>query len=359
MKLWLTNRNYYLIISILLILVSPIIAYSQNNGYATTKITQYTTAQDQIMTSYGLAILAVLVVMFSCAAILKRCKPSSFFDIIRDATWYPSLPRFQFLIWTCIILFVFFAIYSIRILNNVLEPISSMPENLLILMGISIISPIAGKAISSVKYGNDSSSARPEKKDMVDKKFYTMLNEGKKPSLSRVQMFSWTWIAVAIYLMTFFTYVGGVATEYVSHKVECDQIYSTLVNNGTATPKQFNCMHDLTIPNVDETFVVLMGLSQGAYLGGKFVSQSKPNISIVGVTKKANSDDYDVFILGNNFGQMGVVKIDKNIVNVDEANWSEEKITLTLSKNQLPGEGKTKFSVISKGVSSDVYDNSS
>jgi hypothetical protein len=36
-------------------------------------------------------------------------------DIIRDGDYYPSLPRFQFMLWTVVISFVFLSIYLLRI----------------------------------------------------------------------------------------------------------------------------------------------------------------------------------------------------------------------------------------------------
>jgi hypothetical protein len=66
-----------------------------------------------------------------------------------------------------------------------------------------------------------------------------MLDENDKPTLSRFQMFAWTWIS--IYLLT-------VVSE---------------------VPKYYGQVQNLVLPTIDPTLVVLMGLSQVAFLGGK------------------------------------------------------------------------------------------
>lgn len=277
-KLLKITKPVFFTIILSVALVAPALAYSQSNDDF--KVIKIPIGSNLILSTpiiYGISILAVVLIIVSIRTILKRdpAKPS-FTDIIRESDWYPSLSRFQFLIWTCIILFAFFAVYLIRLSNGVMEPMSSIPENLLVLMGISIISPVAGAALSS-KYTTDSPpSSKPTNDEMKKRGFYTMLEENGKPSLTRVQMFSWTWIAVAVYLILFFSSVNSVTSDYVLHKSSCDDSYNVIKNNSTASvEKKYRCMYDLNVPNVDETFVVLMGLSQGAYLGGKFVSQSK------------------------------------------------------------------------------------
>ena len=66
-----------------------------------------------------------------------------------------------------------------------------------------------------------------------------MLREFGKPSLSRFQMFGWTWISIAIYLFIY----GAEITKYSNDVVS------------------------LSIPDVFPIFVALMGLSRSCIFG--------------------------------------------------------------------------------------------
>ena len=44
---------------------------------------------------------------------------TNFWDIIRDGDYYPSLARFQFLLWTFNISFAFLSVYLVRVFGGV------------------------------------------------------------------------------------------------------------------------------------------------------------------------------------------------------------------------------------------------
>ena len=68
-----------------------------------------------------------------------------------------------------------------------------------------------------------------------------MLREFGKPSLSRFQMFGWTWISIVVYLFLY----------------------------GAEITKHSNDVVSLNIPDVFPILVALMGLSQVVFLGAK------------------------------------------------------------------------------------------
>jgi hypothetical protein len=157
------------------------------------------------------------------------------FKIIKDATGYPSLAKFQLLLWTIIVTFAFFGIYLTRIFEGVLTPPPMIPTNLLTLMGISVIVPALNKKASAYRYG----IAHPPAPDGT--KTVSMLQENNTLELTRLQMFSWTLVSITIYLLL---------------------LYSTVVS-------KMGDAQNLILPDIDGTLVVLMGLSQAGYLGGK------------------------------------------------------------------------------------------
>jgi hypothetical protein len=83
----------------------------------------------------------------------------SFWDIIRDGDYYPSLPRFQFMLWTVVISFVFLSIYLLRIFGGETGAPTQIQDSILQLMGISVAAPIIGTVMSSYKYNSSLSNS--------------------------------------------------------------------------------------------------------------------------------------------------------------------------------------------------------
>jgi hypothetical protein len=166
-----------------------------------------------------------------------------------------------------VITFAFLGVYLVRIFGGVIEPPASIPVNILALMGISVSVPVISGGVSRIKY--DTTSAVKELPPQLPP-LSTML-ENSKPALTRFQMFGWTWIGIIIYLAILFSWVA------------------------------IEPLTSLTLPDIDPTLVILMGLSQGGYSGGKIVSISPMNIQRVVASKKDNTLILSIF--GDNFGQ--------------------------------------------------------
>jgi hypothetical protein len=202
------------------------------------------------------------------------------------------------LVWTFIITFAFLGIYLVRIFGGVLEAPSSIPTNILALMGISVAVPIVSGGISRIRYfGSTITAAAKEPPDPLPP-LSTMLEENNKPALTRFQMFGWTWIGILIYLGILFSTVGTTLMD-IEHARTCQ----TLQPN-EAEFSQLHCdkpLTGLTLPDIDPTLVILMGLSQGAYLGGKIITTPTMKIDKVVLAKK-DTIEYVLSIFGNSFG---------------------------------------------------------
>ncbi|MGC2571672.1 MAG: Ig-like domain-containing protein, partial [Candidatus Nitrosopolaris sp.] len=271
----------------------------------------------------------------------------SFWDIIRDGDYYPSLARFQFMIWTVVISFVFLSIYILRISGGVttLFP-DQLPTTTLQLMGISAAVPVVGTVMSGYKYDASLSKSPIRKGDVP--KFSTMLLEHSKPALFRYQMFLWTFIGIAIYLLIFFSTFSS-TIHRVSVAAQCStptlKTNATLYNQlGCASLKSSNSsasstLSELKIPDIDPSLVILVGVSQGGYLGGKLVARTPLRID-----RLVTGTDDTLTIFGDNFGEPstgggGMVLIndlkvaDSNIKVADTSvTWSDTKIVVTFSK---------------------------
>ena len=268
-----------------------------------------------------IAIFFIFFVMWVVARCLLKGGFPCIFDVIYAEDGFPSLSRFQFLLWTILIAAAFVWIWLIKIAASSLTipGTGDIPGNLLILMGISVAVPIASGAVSVVKYPTMS---RPQegsgKKDLEKKDLSTMLQEEGKPSLSRLQMFMWTWIGLLIYLAILIRFVI------------------------TTSPGL------LSLPDIDPTIVILMGISQGSYIGAKLVMPG-PGTTIAKIFPDKAKSGEAISILGTNFGD----KQDKVWINneplPDDAvtKWMDGRIDLT-----VPPKPANKYKIkIAQGAS--------
>lgn len=317
---------HYVIIFSLITLI-PFSIYPQDNS---TYGEEKTTTNNQIGTdkkaeiAFAISFGAVLLIMYAASKIIKRGNVNvKFLDIIRDKDWYPSLSIFQFFIWTFVVLFAFFGIYLFRVFSGITDPptISDMPESLLILMGISFVVPVTSSGLSSIKYVSSVLGGPKPPKDKLPG-YSTMLNENGKPTLTRFQMFSWTWISIAIYLVILSSAVSEVVNNEISAK-------------------------DLTLPDIDPALVVLMGISQGAYLGGKITMKQK--LEIIEVFPKKEKIDSRITISGTNFGdKIGIVIIGGMALRADKIEkWSDNMIVVKIPQMN---EGKTTLQIVANGI---------
>jgi hypothetical protein len=215
--------------------------------------------------AYLVAIFIILVITYIAARIMRIARKwvkehgqaefesdcgqqgsyeGSFWDILRDGDYYPSLARFQFAIWTFIISFMLLSIYLLMLWNNTLCW-SGLSQNILTLMGISAAVPIVSNVLSREKYSKTISGKIPCKEKLPV--FSTMLMEHNKLNLGRFQMLLWTFVSVAIYLGLFIQQVNAISN-------------------------MFDLRH-LQLPDIDSSLLFLMGLSQVAYLGAKYVAR--------------------------------------------------------------------------------------
>ena len=226
-------------------------------------------------------------------------------DIIRDGDYYASLPRFQFLLWTFAISFTFVSVYLIRISGGEFGFPTQIPNEVLALMGISVIVPAISTPLSGYKYDTSFTQKPPCEEEITP--VSDMLMESGKPALFRYQMFLWTLIGIAIYLLLFFS----VAVTTITNVEKFENCKS-------------NCGSDpltgFSLPNINPSLVILTGLSQGGYLSGKLVARTP--IKIERVVRGTET----LTILGSNFLTGGILLINKKKSPKDPTKWSDSTI---------------------------------
>jgi hypothetical protein len=311
-----------------------------------------------IAASLGFSTVFLILLIIGINELGKQSNPTfTFIDLIRESDDWPSLVRFQLLVWTLIVVFCFLTVALARILSNLPAVSPDIPENLLILIGISVSvtpvsiyvskkkyeeqtpeSKIADKQLkASEKNGTpiikDENEKTPVKEatekeitqNEIDERrrargYGSMLLEDERPSITRFQMFSWTIIGVLIY--------AGIFIK---------QLYSFTI----ATPGNFSDV--LILPDIDFALVALMGLSQAAYVGGKYVSPTKPKI-FSSISPNPVMEEQETTIIGINFGkEKGAIRIGGKTILPSDIAWSESKITFKVPKLDPPVE--TKFNV--------------
>jgi hypothetical protein len=99
----------------------------------------------------------------------------------------PSTSKFQFFAWTTVVVFAYAAIYSLKLGAHHFDAINSIPKNVLIAMGMSVISAAAAKSItvSYISTGRIAKSAVPSGSSSFGVIFQ---DDAGFPDLSKVQM---------------------------------------------------------------------------------------------------------------------------------------------------------------------------
>jgi hypothetical protein len=284
-------------------------------------------------------VAAVLIIAITVAAwrIISKLRQnknpmnsSKFWDILRTSDMDPSLSVFQFFLWTIVLMFALFTVYLIRIFGGVTESIpGSPPLNLLALAGISIVTPIGSSLISSLGYPKADTTMTETSEDSQNRPPWgEMLREFGKPSLSRFQMFGWTWISIVIYLSAYWAVIS----------------------------RDYSNVSYLTIPDVYPVLVVLMGLSQTVFLGTKANVTNQIEITKVFPLEVPRGEQLSIF--GLNFGDakqdvwLGTHRISS--VDKDLLGWSDGRIDIMIPDIPDPLRKDGYEIMIAKGGSSKI-----
>jgi len=220
----------------------------------------------------------VSIILTLIFRIVLRKNGSNFWDCIREKDFHPSLARFQFLLWTWVIVFAFFSVILMRAFAGVQPVPLAIPQNLLLLMGVNAAPTAISSAVNGFRYqafitsiekqrrANNVNSTRQllELKDksgnqkeisievgatkyiLKEIPLSDIFNEEGKPAITRFQVFVWTIIAIIVYFIIF-----GMTT------------LSSLPN-----------IQSFSLPDVDLTMLTLMGLSHGTYIAGKMAKST-------------------------------------------------------------------------------------
>ena len=141
-----------------------------------------------------------------------------------------------------------------------------VPVNLLILMGFSIVTISGSKGIT-ISYLQQGQLSQNDNSNLFS-------NREGSTDLTKVQMLAWTVISAGIYLYQFVNFVN-----------------------------KYHSFQAFYFPDIDKTSLILMGISQGGYIGGKLVQKNVTTVPVIEMSiPNPAQKGSDISILGGPFG---------------------------------------------------------
>jgi hypothetical protein len=196
---------------------------------------------------------AILFMFFAWAAywlIAKRWNP---LWLAVGADGRLSTSKFQFLVWTIPVLYV--AIADVLTADGA-GLVGGFSANLLIALGLSYGTKVGAQGIVVGYIANQPGAIRPTTAAPSLNLLPLIQDDFGQLDLGKSQMIMWTFVAVGTFLYTF---------------VSNSHAYGMCKVGGSS---------HLCFPDINATLMVLMGLSQGTYLGTKLVTtNSTPSVS--------------------------------------------------------------------------------
>ena len=236
--------------------------------------------------------------------------------LIEGADGRFSTSKFQWLLWTIVAVFSYAVVFTSNVLHGDFHALSAIPANLLIAMGLSTVTMASAKGITVHQVANDK-IVKPPVASGEGKVSALVKDDDGYADLSKIQMIAWTLIAIGVYIVR------------LVHQV----------NGAGAAP--------LALPDIDTALMVLMGLSQGAYLGKKAVSTvASMAPQIAGLLPSSGAAGSKVTVVGTALGLNGAA--DGSTLTIDTKpftppngqtpDWTDTRITFTIPPQQLNGQ---------------------
>jgi len=222
-----------------------------------------------------------------------------------------SNSKTQVVAWSFLVMSSYLAlIFAVKSIDRGLSiPLITIPENLGILMGISAGSFLGAKAITSSKVASGNLLKKPANSPTFSDLF---TDDQANVDFGDTQMIIWSFIAMGIYVINVFSMLKAVPIS-----------------------------SEISLPDVDSTLLVLMGVSHGTYILKKLTkSDAMPSISSVTPASGGLSSG-NVNVVGSNFGpKSGRVEITNNGIKdtAPVTAWYDTLIVITLP-NVSPGLG--------------------
>jgi hypothetical protein len=237
-----------------------------------------------------------------------------------------SASLLQLWVFTLVTVFAYASTTAARIIelkpNEPMIPLPEIPVNLLILMGLSVVTVASSKGIT-VSYLEKGEIPKEDKGNVFE-------NREGATDLTKAQMLIWTILAAVVYIAGFGRFIDA-------------KCYMPADTQNIPT-KQTGCPEGFALPDIDGALLVLMGVSQGGYVAGKLVSRTVstkvehiiPNkakagedISLYGISFGSSKDGNSVFLESSDSGL-------KEIPPDNITEWTDDKVRFKLPNELAP-----------------------
>jgi len=268
-----------------------------------------------------IGILIILFLFWLIKYILARNKSFDDFLIGDNGTY--SLSRLQMVGWVVLIISMQLSAFLILLYKGTFMGECNcyvnyykfiLPEEMLYLLGIGFTGYITVKGITIDRIAKNQIVPKNKTKRLSD-----LISGDNGLDFSRFQMLIWTVLAMIIYAIK--------SNLYFCH------LFNTSDMNLLANLFELNDDNTNGLPNIDMSFIVLMGLSNGAYIGKKLV----PSFKAGEMSKKLQSKTSDEIIslrIGLQFRETEL-NLYKNSPQYNEQKYQEMSIEIEKSKQNL------------------------
>lgn len=242
----------------------------------------------------GVAFLVVVYVMTALITGHWRLR-----ELFNGFDGFASTSKLQWLLWLIAILFGYVALWVLRAEHGDYTALTEIAVNTLTVLGFSTATAAAAKGITAgyVRTGKVAKTGAPANPTPATTGGIFQDDSGG-PELAKIQMMAFTIIAIGIFLATVF------------HQIAIGDIKDGL-------------------PNIDSSLLVLMGISQGGYLGKKLVTFGTP--ALFAPNPLSGPPGTAVTATGSGLGaQQGNSQLSLNGAPIAVTAWSDTSIQFTV-----------------------------
>jgi hypothetical protein len=236
--------------------------------------------------------------------------------LIEGADGRLSSSKAQWFAWSAVIVGSYVAVFAARAYAG-LGVAPTVPTNVLTALGFSTGTMAIAKGVTSAvaNQGNKEPPPTAANSQNTSMSGNLLTDDQGITDLSKVQMLTWTVIAVGVYLYTVSTTIASILNLHTSSG----------------------------LPDIDGTLMVLTGLSQGGYLGKKVADAVGNPVTLSCLVPTTASIGAPVTLYGANFGSGSTdscLTIDGGVLPLANLSaWKDTKIVFTVPAAPPAGGG--------------------
>lgn len=189
-----------------------------------------------------------------------------------------SFSKFQFWLWTLVVVFALLSIAIARAIasEGILESVDKIPDNVLIVLGISVTTMGGAKVRTTLFVDRRLTTKRVKKKQDTTTPLQELVaDDSGVPELGKIQMLLFTLVAVIIFLVT----------------------TAEAINSGEES--------NMVLPDIDRVLLYVMGISAGGYLGKKAITLDRPKITSITPGEVPADRKTRIMLTGTSLGNKG------------------------------------------------------